>query len=166
MEKKTKMIKKIEHKDIPECVKVIRESFKTVADELGFTPQNALGFTAFSTTEERLNRQYDEEHRLMYAYYDNGIIVGYCSLLIQEKEECELNNLSVLPVYRHKGIGKELLNNAFEVAKQLNCKKMNIGIVEENRVLREWYESFGFVHIRTKKFDFFPFTCGYMEKEL
>jgi len=86
--------------------------------------------------------------------------------LIQEKEECELNNLSVLPVYRHKGIGKELLNNAFEVAKQLNCKKMNIGIVEENRVLREWYESFGFVHIRTKKFDFFPFTCGYMEKEL
>jgi len=160
------MIKKIEHRDIPECVKVIRDSFKTVADEFGFTPQNALGFTAFSTSEERLNRQYDEENRLMYAYYDKGVIVGYYSLLIQEKEECELNNLSVLPVYRHKGIGEKLLYNAFEVARQLNCKKMNIGIVEENRVLREWYESFGFIHVGTKKFDFFPFTCGYMEKEL
>ena len=24
----------------------------------------------------------------------------------------------------------------------------------------------GFKHIGTKKFDFFPFTCGYMEKDL
>ena len=40
---------------------------------------------------------------------------------------------------------------------------MNIGIVEENRILKKWYESFGFKHIRTQKFDFFPFTCGYME---
>lgn len=160
------MIKKIEHKDIPECVKVIRDSFITVADKLGFTAQNAPGFTAFSTTEGRLNTQYEEEHRLMYAYCDNGAIVGYYSLLIQDKGECELNNLSVLPAYRHRGIGEKLLYNAFEVAKQLNCKKINIGIVEENRVLREWYESFGFIHVGTKKYDFFPFTCGYMEKEL
>ena len=46
------------------------------------------------------------------------------------------------------------------------CDKINIGIVEENKVLRKWYESFGFVHTGTKKFDFFPFTCGYMEKNL
>ena len=40
---------------------------------------------------------------------------------------------------------------------------MNIGIVEENQTLKKWYESFGFKHIKTQKFDFFPFTCGYME---
>lgn len=160
------MIKEIEQKDIAECVKVIRESFKTVADELGFTAQNAPGFTAFSITEEKLNKQYKGEQRPMYAYYDKGVIVGYYSLLIQDDGECELNNLCVSPAYRHKGIGEELLKNAFEVAEELNCIKMNIGIVEENIVLRKWYESFGFVHIGTKKFDFFPFTCGYMEKEL
>ena len=38
--------------------------------------------------------------------------------------------------------------------------------VEENTVLRKWYESFGAVHIGTKKFDFFPFTCGYLQKEV
>lgn len=43
---------------------------------------------------------------------------------------------------------------------------MNIGIVEENIVLRSWYEKYGFVHTGTEKFDFFPFTCGYMEKQL
>ena len=46
------------------------------------------------------------------------------------------------------------------------CEKINIGIVEENQVLRKWYENQGFLHIGTKKFDFFPFTCGYMEKGL
>ena len=53
-----------------------------------------------------------------------------------------------------------------KVAKEMNCTKVNIGIVEENQVLRKWYEDFGFTHIGTQKFDFFPFTCGYMEKEL
>ena len=31
-------------------------------------------------------------------------------------------------------------------------------------MLRKWYEQNGVVHIGTKKFDFFPFTCGYMKK--
>ena len=43
---------------------------------------------------------------------------------------------------------------------------MNIGIVEENKKLRKWYEDNGAVHLGTHKFDFFPFTCGYMRKEL
>ena len=48
------MIKAIKREDIPECVEVIKKSFMTVADELGFTEQNAPRFTAFATTEQRL----------------------------------------------------------------------------------------------------------------
>lgn len=102
----------------------------------------------------------------MYAYYDNDVIVGYYSLLLQDNNCCELNNVCVLPEYRHKGMGEELLKHAYGIAVELGCEKMNIGIVEENTVLRKWYESFGFVHTGTQKFDFFPFTCGYMEKHL
>lgn len=160
------MIKRIGKEEIAGCVKVIRESFLTVADEFGFTALNAPRFTAFATTEERLNYQMDAEHRFMYAYYDKDSIVGYYSLVLQDNNGCELSNLCVVSAYRHKGIGEELLKSAFDVAKSLNCTKMNIGIVEENKTLRQWYEAFGFVHTGTEKFDFFPFTCGYMEKEL
>lgn len=160
------MIKQIDKNEIAECEKVIRESFATVADEFGLTVENAPRFTAFATTEERLYWHLKGEHRPMYAFFENGKIVGYYSLLLQHNNECELNNLCVLPAYRHKGIGEKLLNNAFNVAQELNCNKINIGIVEENKVLRKWYESFGFIHIGTQKFDFFPFTCGYMEKNL
>ena len=78
----------------------------------------------------------------------------------------ELNNLAVLSKYRHKGIGKMLMDHACSVARENDCKLMNIGIVEENRKLRKWYEENGAVHLGTHKFDFFPFTCGYMRKEL
>lgn len=153
-------------KDISECVKLIRESFKTVADEFGFTIENAPGFTAFSMTDEKLSNQLIVEHRPMYALFDEEKIVGFYSLALQDNNECELNNLCVNPAYRHKGVGEELLMHAFETAKKLGCVKLNIGIVEENAKLRKWYESYGFVHTGTQKFDFFPFTCGYMNKSI
>lgn len=160
------MIQEVNEKDISECVKVIRESFATVANEFGFTVKNAPKFTAFATTEERLKWHLFGEHRPMYAFWDNGKIVGYYSLLLQNNNECELNNLCVLPTYRHRKIGQELLFHSFNTAKQLDCGKVNIGIVEENKKLRNWYKSFGFIHTGTIKYDFFPFTCGYMEKKL
>lgn len=157
-------IRKIEKSDIPDCVRVIRESFLTVADEFGFTEENAPRFTGFSVTQECLMYQYEDKNRLMYAYFCDNAIVGYYSICLKENGECELNNLSVLPDYRHRGIGEKLLLHSFEAAKAAGCQKMFIGIVEENTRLRKWYESFGVEHIGTEKFDFFPFTCGYMEK--
>lgn len=160
------MIRAIKKSEIGTCVKVIRESFLTVAKEYGFTEENAPRFTAFATTEERLLWQY-EEGRPMMAYFDGaGEMVGYYSLCQKTAEECELNNLCVLPGYRHGRIGETLFSHALQTAKNLGCKKMELGIVEENKKLRAWYEKLGAVHTGTKKFDFFPFTCGYMEKSV
>ena len=160
------MIRKVMCKDLPECVDVIRKSFRTVAEEFGFNEENAPEFTAFSTTEERLYRQMNEEHRPMYVFCDDGKICGYYSLEMQGEGECELSNLAVLPAYRHQRIGKKLLDHAVKTAKDAGCITLNISIVEENKVLRKWYEKNGAVHIGTKKYDFFPFTCGYMKMKI
>ena len=163
------MIKEINKSDIAECVNVIRKSFQTVADEFGFTPENAPRFTAFATTEGWLVYQLEIEHRLMTAYFDDdgdNKILGYYSIQFLENHECELNNLCVLPEFRHKQIGEALIEDAVARAQNNNCTKIKISIVEENKVLRRWYETHGFVHTHCEKFDFFPFTCGYMEMEL
>ena len=162
------MIKEIDKSEIAECVNVIKKSFQTVADEFGFTIENAPRFTAFATTEEKLLNQFEYEHRLMVAFYDdgNGKILGYYSLQYLENSECELSNLCVLPEFRHKKIGESLLDDAVARARSSNCTKMKISIVEENKVLRKWYEAHGFIHTNTEKYDFFPFTCGYMERKL
>ena len=93
------MIREAERADIPECVRVIRKSFRTVADELGFTEENAPRFTAFATTEERLLYQMFVEHRRMFLDEEDGVIAGYCSLLLYGEGACELSNLAVLPEY-------------------------------------------------------------------
>lgn len=160
------IIKDVRSDDIAECVNVIRKSFATVAEEFGFTEENAPRFTAFAVTTERLEWHKNHEHRPMKAWWDKGKIAGYYSLSVQEGGECELNNLCVLPGYRHRKIGEKLLMNAFDEARKRGCTKMNISIVEENGLLKRWYEGYGFVHTGTEKLDFFPFTCGYMVKEL
>lgn len=160
------MIRGICQEDIPECVRVIRESFGTVAAEFGFTEENAPRFTAFATDERRISWHMNGEHRPMYGAFENGKMIGYYSLGIRDGDVCELNNLCVLPEYRHRKTGQSLLEDSFRRASEMGCTRMNIGIVEENRRLRSWYESFGFVHTGTEKFDFFPFTCGYMMKTL
>lgn len=40
----------------------------TVADEYGFTEENAPRFTAFATTQDRLYWHMDGEHRPMYIF--------------------------------------------------------------------------------------------------
>lgn len=118
--------------DIVDCVSVIREAFTTVADTFGFTSENAPGFTAFSTDEKKIRNQLCVEKRPIYVYEREGKIIGYYSLELISEDMLELNNLSVLPEYRHQGIGEKL----------------------------------GFEHKGCKKFDWFPFTCGFLEKEI
>ena len=159
-------IRAITETEIPACVQVIRGSFQTVADTFGFTPENAPRFTAFATDAARLRFWMQEQHRPMYGWFVNGEPVGYYSLLPEADGACELGSLCVLPAYRHRGIGEALLHDALARASALGCCVMKLSIVEENTVLRQWYEAQGFVHTGTQKFDFFPFTCGYMEKPI
>ncbi len=160
------MIREVRREEIPACVRVIRNSHQTVADSFGFTTENAPGYVAFATDENRLLRHMDIEHRLMFVEEENGIIRGYYSLLLKKDNECELGNLSVLPEFRHRGTGTELLKHAVRTAREHHGKVMRLSIVEENTVLRKWYEQNGAVHTGTEKFDFFPFTCGYMMIDL
>lgn len=160
------MIRAIDKSDIPECVKVICESFMTVAKQFDITPENSPAFTAFATDEKKILTWMDEQHRPMYGYFEGDKLIGYYNLALNNENECELGSLSVLPEYRHKGIGKTLLDDSISKAKELGCRIMKLSIVEENTVLRQWYEKNGFKHTKTIKFDFFSFTCGYLEKEI
>lgn len=156
------MIKQIEKEHIDECIEVIKNSFLTVANEFNITKENAPRYVAFATNNEKLIKQLENGAEI-YAYFTNCNISGVYSLS-KYGNECEISNLCVLPKYRHRGIGNELLAHAFNRAKELGCQKITISIVAENKVLKSWYEKYGFVTVHIKKYDFFPFTCEYMER--
>ena len=159
------MIKKLTEDDFDDAIDVIRNSFMTVAEEFNITKENAPAFMAYAIDKNKLRTWMFEQSRPMYGYFDNGKMVGYYNLMIKENE-CELGSLSVLPEYRHKSIGRKLLEDSLSKASGYGCTIMKLSIVEENKILRKWYEDQGFIHTGTIKYDFFPFTCGYLEKNL
>ncbi len=75
----------------------------------------------------------------------------------------EMNDVSILPEWRHYGYGKRMIDFCKEKVKELSGNKITIGIVEENTVLKDWYTANGFIHTGTKIFEHLPFTVGYME---
>ena len=70
----------------------------------------------------------------------------------------------LLGAYPRRGPAAPMLAPASPQPKAPACRMMHIGTAEENRILRRWYETAGFIHTGTNKYDFFPFTCGYTEK--
>lgn len=146
------------------CLDIIHKSFQTVADDMNLTKENCPSHTAFMPLENLQNQLKNSNPMFLYEY--NNALVGYFSLSLNDGI-AELNNLSVLPEYRHLGIGKELVDYAVDYTKNtLGINKIEIGIVEENTILKEWYKSLGFVHTGTRKFEHLPFTVGFMELEL
>ena len=155
------MIYEVEQNELQECLDVIHQSFRTVADQFGLTKENCPKHTSFiplSFLETQKNWGWN-----MYALYAGKKIIGYMSLSKESDDAFELHNLAVLPEYRYNGFGKLLLDHAKDVVKALGGNVIKIGIIEESTVLKNWYIANGFVHTGTKKFDHLPFTSGYLE---
>ena len=155
------MIRSITTEEIPIFAEVIRQSFKTVADEFGLTKENAPTNGAF-LKDERLLKDFNEEN-MMFGYFLNGVAVGYFNLTEGKEGAYGLKNLAVLPEYRKRGIAGEMIDFAKKKVKQLGGSKIAIGIIEENVKLRKWYEKQGFIHKGTAVFPHLPFTVGFME---
>lgn len=157
---KLPVIYEVEKDELGECLDVIHQSFRTVAEQFGLTRENCPKHTSFiplSVLETQLSRGWH-----MYALYAGKKIIGYMSLS-KEEDAFELHNLAVLPEYRHNGFGKLLLNHTKDAVKSLGDKTIMAGIIEENTVLKNWYIANGFEHVGTKKFSHLPFTSGYLE---
>lgn len=156
------MIKQVNNKEqLNVCLDIIHRSFITVAEEFGLTENNCPSHTSFMTIC-KLEKQFDDG-RPMFLFYQDSIPVGYFSLAKYNDEEWELINLAVLPEYRHLGIGQSMINFAVITVKNYGGKKISIGIIEENSILKNWYLNLGFKHISKRKFKHLPFTVGHME---
>lgn len=86
--------------------------------------------------------------RLMVCKCDD-VAVGF--ILFQTLyESCEILLLGVLPDYRHRGIGRSLLQHCIRQAPNQNTKKVFLE-VRENNPARSFYAENGFVEIGRRK---------------
>ncbi|MCL2512313.1 MAG: GNAT family N-acetyltransferase [Oscillospiraceae bacterium] len=152
-------ILKIQSKQLEAAAEVIRASFATVAEEFGITKEMWPNHTSFMTAEKLQN--HFGSGWLMYGLYDEGQMTGYVSLSKENGGAYMLHNLAVLPGCRHKGCGRQLLDFCVDKVKELGGAKIQLSLIEENTVLKNWYEAYGFEHKGIRKHEIF--IEGFME---
>ena len=98
---------------------------------------------------------FDEKFNMQYIIKKDNKIIAYLKLSKikddEYKEYIELQSLYVLKEYQKNGIGKELIQKAFNEAKKAGYKKMIIGCLEENKS-NGFYKKMGGKFVKKRKF--------------
>ena len=159
------MIIPIEEKHLSECLTVIHAAYESVAEQFGITDENTPNRGHASLPIEELEMQF-QRGRFMYGYSVQNRIVGFISFTKSSEhgKDCvKINDIVVLPEHQHNGIGTAMLDFAKDQALAFGIKKVTLGMIDDNTVLKEWYIKNGFNQFMAIQYDGAPFLAGYME---
>ena len=158
------MIFKVERARLSECLEVMHAAYDVTAKQFGLTAENCPHRGNADLPLDELVAEFDGG-AAMFGYLLDGRIVGFLSMGV-DGDMAKINDLVVLPEFWHRGIGGELVGCAKRFARERGASTLTLGMIDDNEVLRRWYERHGFVTVRQKKFAGAPFTVGYMEQKL
>jgi ribosomal protein S18 acetylase RimI-like enzyme len=159
--KRQRFIRVITGKPLEPSLAVIRRAFGTVAEEMGFTEQNAPTYTAF-ITPERLEESRKKDG-VFWGLFDGGQQVGFVAVDVDKDGKYWMKRLAVLPEFRHGGSGKALVDTVIEYARAKGQKKLYIAMVNEETILKNWYLAMGFKETSTASRPDLPFGVAFME---
>ena len=153
-----------EDAELEKCVAVIRESFLTVAEEFNLTPENAPTNPAFINLGDLQKMR--EKGIIMFGVFHEDTQVGFVAVEKANDDTYYMEKLAVLPEFRHRGYGRMIMDHVFTFVRNNGCKRVWIGIINENTRLKQWYQNYGFREIELKRFAHLPFTVCLMSKEV
>lgn len=143
---------------------IISKANKDVAELFDLTSKNAPKHPSFYTPHWVLSDFNRGEQYFLYA--DDGVEKGCVAFEQPDTETAYLNRLSVLPRFRHNGIGSALVQHILDYADSKSILTVSIGIIAEHDVLKQWYLKLGFIEGDTRKFEHLPFNVQYMRYDL
>lgn len=151
--------------DLSVIVNVLNLSHEKIAKDFDFTKEDNPTNNAF-IDEKTLREQLHNGIELYGLKIDNRL--AGCIAIEKSKREIDtyyIEKVSVLPKFRHQGIGVRLMD--FAIAKIMNAggKVISIALIDSNSKLKRWYLSQGFVETGFKDFEHLPFKVCFMRKE-
>lgn len=149
---------------IEESVRVIRKSFRKVAFDFDLTRENCPSHPSFITFEDLLELK--RKGIGLYGLYSEGEQAGFIAIEGGLGGVYYVEKLAVLPEHQHKGFGRALMDFAAEHVRSLGGEKVSVAIIDESRVLKDWYISLGFQEMEVRRFEQLPFTVCFLEKEV
>jgi GNAT superfamily N-acetyltransferase len=149
--------------EFADSARVIRNSFKTVAEEFGLTRENAPTHPAFLTVRWLKDKKSDDV-KFFGLFLDNRQI-GFIAIEQSDASIYWVEKLAVLPAHRHGGNGAKLVRFAIDYIRKNKGTKVALGMIDEHTVLKDWYIGLGFREVSIQKFPQLPFTVCFMERD-
>jgi GNAT superfamily N-acetyltransferase len=147
-------------KDADLIAAIIRSSHQDVARMFNLTRENNPKHPSFCRPDWVLaDFQRGEEY---FIGQTEDTPAGCVAFEQPDPATAYLNRLSVLPPYRHRGIGAALVHHVIDHARSKKVRIISIGIIAAHEVLKNWYADLGFAEKETRRFDHLPFDVTYM----
>jgi ribosomal protein S18 acetylase RimI-like enzyme len=100
---------------------------------------------------DKLEREMSDTFSVFYLGYYNALAVAYLKLNFDKSQtethkadSLEIERIYVLKEYKGKGIGKQLLGKAIEIAENAKLKNICLGVWEKNTEAIDFYRKHGF----------------------
>jgi putative acetyltransferase len=136
-------IRPIEQKDNKALAEVIRSVFREFKVD-------RPGTVYTDPTTDHLFELFQTKGSAYFVAEENGVIVGGCGFFPTDqlpKGYCELVKFFLLPQFRGKGLGLELMQNSMNLAKQTGYSHIYLESFPELAKAVSMYDRAGFKHI-------------------
>jgi N-acetylglutamate synthase-like GNAT family acetyltransferase len=134
------MIRKADRKDLPECSRLICQTIREIEGRY-YSPE-IIAIWLEHNSPSNLKKEADRTEFVVYE--EAGMIIGVGAI-----EETHLKTIYVLPAYQGKGIGRLILKNLEQIAKDNGVKhlELNSTVNALNFYKRMGYQEQGFITI-------------------
>ncbi|GAA3920632.1 GNAT family N-acetyltransferase [Chitinophaga oryziterrae] len=151
-------IEKIGLTDIPELTDLINSAYKGGDSENGWTSEGHL--VEGSRVNEQMIIKYldNKDVTILKLTDETNRIIGSVYLETKGSSKLYLGMLSVSPSVQNKGVGRILLEESENFAKQHHRNVITISVISVRTELISWYERRGF--IKSGKLLPFPTNVG------
>jgi len=143
---------------------LVRRSFAETAERFNLTPENAPTHPSNCRAEWITNAL--DKGIIYYLVKLEQTPCGCAAMEQANPEVCYLEKLAVLPEFRHNGLGAQLVEHVRIQCGKLGAKRIEIGIIEKDIRLKDWYLLQGFKEKNTAQFEHLPFSVLFMQLEL
>lgn len=143
---------------------IIREANIPVARELGLEQKSTPRHPSNMTEQWVLSDMGKRE--IFFILYLENLAIGTVSYKSVGGGVAFLARLAILPEYQGRGYGSKLVDHLIRYSRSQGDRRVDLGVIESNRDVIDWYNRLGFSVKNSKSFKQLPFKVTFMRREL
>lgn len=154
----TVQIKKCTLEDLLKLQEMSYETFNETFKDQN-SPENMKAYLEKAFHLKQLEKELSNSASQFFFVYYNNEAAGYLKVNTDEAqtekmgdESLEIERIYIKNEFQNHGLGKYLFNKALEMAKELNKKKIWLGVWEKNENAIAFYKKMGFVQTGAHSF--------------